>query len=203
MGGKGSVGDTRRVTFFPITQGPPDRSRRPVVMRWEFLLRGGKLAGVFERNHSGDTPLGDLRVLGQESRQWNFVVGQEHLRRILEYRKRSVVTLGEPHRPLTLAITKRWAAAKRLARGNWRNQEPPSATARNLGSGQLWRSFLVFIWHAVVFARAQRHTISVTLIMPSWGALTKSGSHRVLMHSADSRSRTLLKAQQASNVSWN
>src|SRR5713226_16328 len=74
---------------------------------------------------------------------------------------------------------------------------------KNLGSGQLWRSLLVFIWHAVVFARAQRHTISVTLIMPSWGALTKSGSHRVLMHSADSRSRTLLKAQQACHVSWN
>ena len=55
MEGQGMVGDTRRVGFMTVTEGPPTVADRPVVARWEASRGGEQLSGVFERNHGGDT----------------------------------------------------------------------------------------------------------------------------------------------------
>jgi hypothetical protein len=103
--GRGTVGDTRRVHFFPVTEGPPTVVNWPVVMKWEASVGAGKLTGAFERNRSGDTRSEIHAAPGSSPVAATLWSAQEHLRRFLDYRKRSVRTFGTPHRALTSGWT--------------------------------------------------------------------------------------------------
>src|SRR5450755_2379484 len=101
MEGQGMVGDTRRVGFITVTEGPPTVADRPVVARWEASWGGEQLSGVFERNHGGDTRTEMYAARGGPIPIVAMWSAQEHLRKSLDYRKRSVITRGTPQRTLT------------------------------------------------------------------------------------------------------
>jgi hypothetical protein len=104
MGGQGSVGDTRKVGFLPVTEGPPTVANRPVAARWEASVGGAEFSGAFERNDRGDTR-NEIGTVGGSVVAATLWSAQGRIRKSLFYVNRSIRTSGAPQRDLTSGWT--------------------------------------------------------------------------------------------------